>query len=295
MILVVGASGLLGFEICRTLRARGAAVRALVRAGSIRKDDLAALGAEIAMGDLKDAPTLETSCRGIDVVVTTANSLQSRRAGDNLQSVDRDGQLALLEAARRAGVRRFLYLSAPSHLRTLSEFLRIKRLVEREVRGSGLEWIILQPAGFMEVWFSPALGFDLAGGRARIVGTGDHAASFVSIVDVAKVAGEAAARPELARRDLPIGGPEAISPNEVVRLAEAVTGRRFKIQRVPVAALKLVRAVLSPFAPIPASLLSLAIETAENGGVLDTTSLWRDLGLTPTTVRGFLEAAARPR
>ncbi|MGE5275971.1 MAG: SDR family oxidoreductase, partial [Acidobacteriota bacterium] len=197
-----------------------------------------------------------------------------------------------LDAARREGVRRFVYVSATAGLRENCELVRIKRLVEREVRGSGLEWVVLQPTAFLDVWISPMLGWDLAGGRARIIGRGDRPVSFMAVRDVARVAAEAARTSQFCRQDVPIGGPEALAPNDVLRLAEEITGRTFRVERPPLPLLKLVRAVLSPFAPLPASLLSMGIQMAERGDVIDSSALWRRLGHTPETVRGFLEKAA---
>src|SRR5689334_6072457 len=74
MILVVGATGLLGGEICQQLAAAGHSVRALVRptANESRVENLRRLGAELVTGDLKDPASLDKACAGADVVITTA-------------------------------------------------------------------------------------------------------------------------------------------------------------------------------------------------------------------------------
>ena len=95
MILAVGATDLLGKEICRRLRGRQDRVRGLVRPGSPVEHELAALGVEIVHGDLKDASSIEVACRGVGVVVTTATCIASRRRGDTLRSKKR-GQIYLL-------------------------------------------------------------------------------------------------------------------------------------------------------------------------------------------------------
>ena len=75
--LVVGATGLVGSEVCKQLAATGQAVRALVRTpsdpGKVRK--LEAEGVEIVTGDLRDPASLAAACRGVDVVITTASSM----------------------------------------------------------------------------------------------------------------------------------------------------------------------------------------------------------------------------
>ena len=104
MILVAGASGLLGAEICQRLRARGMVVRALVRqtANSARLEALRGAGVNLCWGDLRDAGSLRDACYGADVVISTASSTLSRRDGDSIESVDRQGQLSLIAAARHS-------------------------------------------------------------------------------------------------------------------------------------------------------------------------------------------------
>src|SRR5687767_1972832 len=109
MILVVGATGLLGGEICRLLSAAGKPFRAFVRTTS-DKDKVAQLqdlGAEIARGDLKDRSSVEAACKGVNAVISTASSTLSRQEGDSIQTVDLEGQLNLIDAAKTAGVTQF--------------------------------------------------------------------------------------------------------------------------------------------------------------------------------------------
>src|SRR5579872_1419087 len=113
MILVVGATGLLGSEICARLRRQGAAVRGLVRrtANPDRVRGLQQAGVELAWGDLKDPESLAAACRGVDAVISTASSTLSRQAGDSIESVDGVGQMSLVNAAKDANVGRFLFVS----------------------------------------------------------------------------------------------------------------------------------------------------------------------------------------
>src|SRR5215831_18435734 len=111
MVLVAGATGLLGSEVCRRLLARGESVRALVRATSSKEklEALRASGVELCWGDLKEPDTLAAACRGVDAVISTASSTLSRQTGDSIQSVDAEGQLNLIRADRDADVMRFVF------------------------------------------------------------------------------------------------------------------------------------------------------------------------------------------
>ncbi len=239
MHLVVGASGMLGTEICRKLAAEGKPVRALVRDSTERakRDKLKSLGAELAFGDLKDPSTLATACLGISTVFSTASSTFSRQPGDTIESVDANGQLNLVRAARAAGVHHFIFISFPSAPEDFA-LQRAKRAVERELAESELVYTVLQPTFFTEVWLSPAVGFNVANASARIYGSGQNKISWISYFDVAKFA--AACVDNAAARNcvIKLGGPEALSPLEVVRIFEEVSGRKFTVTHVPEEALR---------------------------------------------------------
>ena len=88
MILIAGATGFLGGEICRRLVENGESVRGLVRrtsdpAGVSR---LRTLGAETAVGDLRDRESLDAACRGVRTVVSTVTSTRSRQPGDSIEA-----------------------------------------------------------------------------------------------------------------------------------------------------------------------------------------------------------------
>src|SRR5688572_20051188 len=103
MILVCGATGLLGSDICRRLRTRGLAVRALARPGSARAADLKAIGVDIVNGDLRSRASIDEACRDVASVITTATAMGSKDKSLRLRAVDRDAHLHLVDAARAAG------------------------------------------------------------------------------------------------------------------------------------------------------------------------------------------------
>lgn len=289
MILVVGATGLLGFEICRRLREAGEEVRALVRTPSAgRVAELAGLGARLAKGDLKQPSSLRSACSGASVVISTATATSRKGGGDTIESVDRDGQLTLVRAAADAGVRRFVYVSAaPS--RCNCPFLRYKREVEQAVRTSGMEWVILQPTAFMDVWLSPLMGWDLETGRARLLGSGDARTSFIHAGDVAAFAVLAATRRDLASRELLLGGPEALSGREVIAICQEVTGRAFAVQHVPRVVLGAASLLLRPIDTKISSLLAMGATTAKHGDVIDMAPLLAEFRVPLTSVRKYVE------
>jgi uncharacterized protein YbjT (DUF2867 family) len=233
MILVVGATGLLGSRICERLRAEGKPVRALVRRTSNpdKVNALRSIGCELTTGDLKDPPQIQAACQGISALISTASSTLSRQPGDSIESVDLQGQLALANAARRAGVRRLVYVSFRDDPTVQYPLTQAKRSVERAIED--LDFTSIQASWFMEVWLSPALGFDYVHGKARIYGDGSKPISWISYRDVAEFCVAPVLRPVASRSVLAVGGPEALSPREVVSIFEQESGRRFEVETIP--------------------------------------------------------------
>jgi uncharacterized protein YbjT (DUF2867 family) len=237
-VLVVGSTGMVGGEVCRQLGEAGERVRALARSTSApdRVAALSAGGAEIVIGDLKDPSSLARACQGVDAVVSTASATVSRQPGDSIESVDAQGQLNLVEAARAAGVRRFVFVSFRQKPSLDFPLDAAKRAVESAI--ADLNFTNIQASWFMEVWLGPHLGFDYANATARIYGSGTAPVSWVSYRDVATMCRIALKDSGAERKTIEFGGPEALSPLEVIARFEAIGGRKFQVEHVPEEALR---------------------------------------------------------
>jgi uncharacterized protein YbjT (DUF2867 family) len=285
MILVAGATGFLGSEICRLRRGRGEDVRALVRRTSSpeKVETLRSLGVELAEGDLKDPRSLDKACRGVDTVISTASSTISRQPDDTIQRVDRDGQMALLDAAVSNAVERYLFISFSGNLDLESALQAAKRTVERAVIESGMTYTILRPSFFIEVWLSPAFGFDVENGRARIFGTGDQRMSWISLADVAQFTVACIDHPAAENAVFELGG-EAVSPNELVEVVERRTGKPMEVERIPAAALQAQRAQATD--PMEHTMATLCLAYAQ-GDEVDLGAA-RELQVPIRSVREFM-------
>ena len=150
-------------------------------------------------------------------------------ANDGLRRVDREGTLALIDAAERAGVGKFVYVSYSGNITEPSPLALAKRGCEARLRESPMQTVILRPSFFAEVWLSPALGFDAVNGKARVYGPGTAKVSYVSAFDVAAFAVAAAARDYTTRSTtLDLGGPEALSQLDVIAIFERVPRLRYR-------------------------------------------------------------------
>lgn len=241
MILVAGATGMVGSEVCRLLASQGMPFRALVRESSppAKVDALKDLGAKLVKGNLCEAGTLRAACQGVSAVICTVSSMPfSYKPGVNdIQTVDVDGVSGLIDAAKAAGVRQFVYTSVSGNMDRPFPLRDAKRQVEQHLQQSGLAYTILRPSYFMEVWLSPAVGFDAANRKATVYGSGDQPIAWIALKDVARFAVESLTNPVARNRGLELGGPECLSPHQVLRLYEAAAGQPFEVTHVPAEAL----------------------------------------------------------
>jgi uncharacterized protein YbjT (DUF2867 family) len=199
--------------------------------------------------------------------------------------------LALVDAAEALGVARFVYTSVSPALPADNPFVSYKRQVEQALQRSRMAWTILQPAAFMEIHAGPFGGWDFSRCRARVIGSGRAVVGYVSVCDVAAFAVASIEHPAAAGRSLHITGPEPLTGMDAVAIAERVTRRRFRVQRVPLAALRVIRAVIGPFNPLLASFMAMGI-AMDSGEQVAMDVLWREFGIQPTTFEQYVRSAS---
>jgi uncharacterized protein YbjT (DUF2867 family) len=279
VILVVGASGQLGGCIARGLLDQGKPVRVLSR-GTASYEALAAAGADLVIGDLKDPDSLRAACQGVDAVVTSANAI-GRGGEDNLESVDHLGNLNLVDAAAVAGVGKFVFISAlgagTDHPMPL---LRAKGKTEERLRSSGMNWTVLQPNFYMDTWIPMVVGGPVLASRPVVlVGDGLRQHSMVAIRDVAAYATAALDHAEAGGQVLPIGGPQPLTWHDVVATFERELSRDIPVQTI---------APGESIPDVPEFVSELAAALASYDSPLDMTALTSTFGVAPTTLADFV-------
>jgi uncharacterized protein YbjT (DUF2867 family) len=294
MKLVVGATGFLGTEICRRLASTSKPFRAMVRAtsDSAKKETLKQLGADVVEADLKDRASLDRACRGATSVVTTSTAISSQQEGDSFDTVDLQGQMHLVDAARAANVEHYVFISVSGNLlkRGDNPLFDAKQAVENHLQRTGLTYTILRPSAFMEIWLSPHLGFDFANAKATIYSSGQNKISYISLYNVADFAVAALSNPAARNTVIDLGGPEALSPIEVVRIFEELAGRTFEKQFVPEEGLQARKAAASN--PIDLTFADLIL-TVARGDSIDMSDTFKKFSVCPKSVREYAEMVTR--
>ncbi len=284
-ILIVGATGYLGTEICRQLAAENKNVKALIRSGS-DPDKIKILkgwGIETVEGDLKDPASLDKALEGVGAVISTASSTISHTPEDSIETVDRKGQLNLVEAAGKAWVDKFIFISFPESDQKYP-LQDAKREVEQRLIESNMNYTILRAGYFMEVWLGPHLGFDPANHKATIYGNGNNKVSWIAIRDVAAFAVASLHNHDAVNSIIEIGGPEAISPLEAVKIFEEATGQTFDLQYVPEEGLRTQKELSND--PLQQTFVSLMLNLS-GGSVINMTDTLKLFPLKLQTVQEY--------
>ena len=218
------------------------------------------MGAETVLGDLRDPASLLAACRGVDTVITTANTILHQQPGDSIPVTDQQGQVDLVKAAKEAGVRHFILVSIPKDMEP-SPLTTGKRTVEKAMQASGMTYTILGGGVFMEVWLSPPLGFDYPNFKATIYGDGHSQIRYIALGDVARCVVESLDNPAARNAFIEIGHPQTHSLLEVVHTFEKVGGKPFELQFVPEAALAAQKAAATD--PLQISFAALTLNMAK--------------------------------
>lgn len=248
MILIVGASGRLGDRVSQLLLGQGESVRAMSRTPS-KLDELRKLGAEVVAGDLRVPASLAGACEGVEKVLAAATGFPGE-GDNNPKTVDRAGNRNLIDAAKAAGVKHFVFTSIhdarPDHS---VDLFRYKYEAEEYLRASGLSYTILRTTAFMEFWATLIGQPIVEKGQTTIFGRGVNPVNFVSADDVARLALIALESPETRNQVIEVGGPEDLSLLQVAEIFERVTGRTAKKRHVPLPAMRAMSLLMRLFNP----------------------------------------------
>ena len=294
MLLVVGGTGELGGRVVRVLLGQGYEVRCLVRAGS-DGERLEELGAKVVRGDLTDPGSLVDACQGVETVIATATAIARRLAGvpgPSIREADEVGMASLVDAAESAGVLRFVYLSFAGVDAGLGAPIdNAKRATESRLARSSLRRVIVRPDAFQEVHLAPLGRFDMGAGKVSVFGKGDTKVRWVSTDDVAALVAAVAVEPD-PPEVVEFGGPEALSRNEAIAIAEDLTHRTMKVQRMPRSVARLATRLLNRRNDGLASVFGVGLIQDLNAADWDDEPL-RQRGITPRSTTDFLRDQAR--
>jgi uncharacterized protein YbjT (DUF2867 family) len=268
VILVTGGTGFVGPKIVHELRAEDRPVRCLVR-NPDRAHALASWGCELAQGDVTDPESIGRAVEGCEVVVHLVAIIQGKP--EQFERVMVQGTRNVVEAAKTAGTRRFVLMSAlgtSEETKDLSRYFNAKWQMEQMVKGSGLEHVI----------FRPSFVFGKGGGALKtfqrlvrlspvipVFGAGDQRVQPIWIDNVAEYYAAAIDRPEAVNRTFELGGPDIVTYEELYDRIKRVLGKRRPKLHVPFGLMRVNAAILEALpGPSPLTRDQLKMLAVEN-------------------------------
>jgi uncharacterized protein YbjT (DUF2867 family) len=257
MLLLTGATGLVGSALLQRLLADGTPVRCLVR--DPRRLGAQRVRVQIAMGDLTNPPSFRNALRGVDTVVHLAASIRDQPRG-SIEELNGIATWRMVEAAERAGVQRFVFFSAlgaSTHHR--ARFFRAKALAEQAVLAANLTSTIFSPS----IVYAPGDPWLTLLERLALLpvmpvsGAGRALYQPIWAEDVADCVMAALRSPEVhasaPTAALELVGPQTLSHTDIVRLVLRSLNRRRALVHVPIPvvsrALRLLEATTGSSAP----------------------------------------------
>jgi uncharacterized protein YbjT (DUF2867 family) len=221
MILVLGATGGIGGEVCRQLKDAGAPFRAMARKQA-QIDRLQKEGVDAVLGDLDRPETLPAAMAGIETLFLVTAPTQAQVAQET----------AAIDAAKRAGVGRIVKISASDcNVRSKIPWAKAHALIDHHLRASGLDWTILKPTAFMQnfLWFTKPV----AKGYLPI-GAGKGSVSWIDTRDIARVAATVLTHDGHSRATYFLTGPRTFDFAAAAAELSKVAGRRVRYLDLPV-------------------------------------------------------------
>jgi NADH dehydrogenase len=267
-VLVTGGTGFVGPHVVHALRARELPVRVLVR-DPRRGSRAVAWGAELVEGDVTDPASLAAAAGGAAAVVHLVAIIRGKRA--DFERVMAQGTRNVVEAAKGAGVGRIVLASAlglDERSKDAVPYFAAKWEMERAVRDSGVDHVILRPSfvfaregGVLPTFVRLARYAPVT----PIVGSGRRRLQPIWIDDVAEYYARAVDEPRAVNRTFDVGGPDAVTWNELWERLKRVLGSRRPSLHVPVGLMRAQAALTErlPGAPVTRDQLTM-LELGDN-------------------------------
>jgi uncharacterized protein YbjT (DUF2867 family) len=236
-LLIIGGTGTLGRQIVLQALTKGYQVRCLVR--NFRKANfLKEWGVELVYGDLGKPETIPPCLKGISAIIDVSTSRPTEL--NSLKNVDWEGKLYLIEAAKAANIKRFIFFSAQNveQFRNIP-LMKLKYGIECKLKDSNLPYTIFRLPGFyqglIEQYAIPILE------NLPIWVTNENiSVSYMDTQDIAKFCLRSLQLPKSINQTFFLSGLKGWVSSEIINLCEQLAGQSAKVQRVSAFVLKLV-------------------------------------------------------
>jgi uncharacterized protein YbjT (DUF2867 family) len=243
-LLIIGATGTLGRQIVRQALNNGYNVRCLVR--NIRKARfLIDWGAELIYGDLSAPETLPESFKGITAVIdaSTGRSLDNL----NFKDVDWDGKIAVLQAAKIANVKRFIFFSIlNADKNSYIPFIKFKANFEHIIKNSGVNYTIFQLSGFFQGLIGQ-YALPILEQQPIYITKEALSFSYMDTEDVTTFCLRSLNLKSTENKVFTLGNPNAVLSSVIIQICEKLSGQKAITNKLAIVGIKLGRQITNFF------------------------------------------------
>ncbi len=236
MVIVTGGTGYVGTAICRAINARGLMVTSVSRTRKPRPILDVGGKIEFRSASVLDPAALDRHFVRADAVVHLVGIIVERK-GHTYEKVHVEGTRNVVEAAKRAGVKRFLHMSAlGARLGAPTRYWQTKAEAEEIVKASGLDWTIFRPSiiyGEGDDFVNRFAGLARALPFMPVIGSGKTRLQPIWVEDVATAFASALGNPETHGKSYDLGGPKPLSILEILDIVMRQIGKKRPKMHIP--------------------------------------------------------------
>jgi len=290
MIFVTGATGFLGSHFIKALQREGHIAKCLVRTPE-RGTACTALGFNTALGNVTDRGSLKGTLGGVESVAHLVGIIEER-GGQTFQKVHYEGTANMVDEAKAAGIKHFIYVSAlGADINSPFPYAKTKAQAEAELKSSGIPYTIIRPSlvigpggGFVEKMLDLV---NAPGPFLPVPGSGETKFQPIFVDDLVRCIVSTIGNPEALGRTYEIGGPEHLSYNDLLRSLTELMGKRKRLLHIPMGLMMPTVKVLEKLGISPVTSDQLGMLSMDN--ICATDSVEKQFGFKPATYRSALE------